>query len=441
VRQKTVLWQLLGIHADGPRAIEAIHALDPKSHILPLLVVREVNRLEVEIGDSHKDPNPQWQERVEELAKSFDARAGKGKIYKPYVWDLAASHLYTMVGSARASNRCLERAAKRAPATPVVARQLRASQIYAFVQGLKTPSPANEARIARELDWLTQEKTGASRLNTLLGGVRLRLAELYRKKGDTLTAACLGGDGNDPIYQNEAQIAHMLAFIDKRDKTAFETSVVGLCPYKRDTLVQSQAMFALYHHGDFRTAAALLAKMPGPLLPADPFVIHIRDCHDCDAQAKDRQQYTTMQFIEHMMELLAQAKAQPTPEVYLEIANGFYNMSYYGNSRRIYEGAGADFANNPAINDTSRAEIYYQKALELTRDRELGAKAAFMASKCELAKFYQKHPTSKAAFRAGKWFHLLRDKYADTRYYQEIIRECGYFRTFAGGAAGGARRK
>ncbi|MGC5209819.1 hypothetical protein, partial [Escherichia coli] len=44
--EKTVLWQLLGIYADGLAAIDQIVALDPKSDLLPLLLVREVNKAE-----------------------------------------------------------------------------------------------------------------------------------------------------------------------------------------------------------------------------------------------------------------------------------------------------------------------------------------------------------------------------------------------------------
>src|SRR5262249_35240546 len=44
--EREVLWQLLGIYADGMAAIDQIYSIDPKSKLLPLLLVREVNKAE-----------------------------------------------------------------------------------------------------------------------------------------------------------------------------------------------------------------------------------------------------------------------------------------------------------------------------------------------------------------------------------------------------------
>jgi hypothetical protein len=33
-------------------------------------------------------------------------------------------------------------------------------------------------------------------------------------------------------------------------------------------------------------------------------------------------------------------------------------------------------------------------------------------------------------FVAGKYFNQMKNEYADTKYYQEAINECGYFCTF-----------
>jgi hypothetical protein len=54
-----------------------------------------------------------------------------------------------------------------------------------------------------------------------------------------------------------------------------------------------------------------------------------------------------------------------------------------------------------------------------------------MAAKCEQNKFFINRPLDyRGDFRAGTHFGTLRDQYARTKYYREIINECGYFRTF-----------
>ena len=46
--EREVLWQLLGIYADGLEAINQIYRINPQSPLLELLLVREVNKAEVD---------------------------------------------------------------------------------------------------------------------------------------------------------------------------------------------------------------------------------------------------------------------------------------------------------------------------------------------------------------------------------------------------------
>jgi hypothetical protein len=74
---------------------------------------------------------------------------------------------------------------------------------------------------------------------------------------------------------------------------------------------------------------------------------------------------------------------------------------------------------------------YYQKAMELSKDKEFRAKCCFMAAKAEQNAFFINKPAKYMGdFRAGNYFHLLKGSFHDTQYYQEVINECGYFNTF-----------
>ncbi|HEX7598673.1 MAG TPA: hypothetical protein VF518_10700 [Polyangia bacterium] len=437
VREKTVMWQMLGISRDGRRALKEIYALDAKSDLLPLLVVREVNRAESEMKSDSKTKEGKAQRRsVSALAGFFEARANQGKVPKPFVWDLAAGHLYALAGDAAAAKRNLDRADKRAPQDPVVRRQLRASQLMAFIQGIKTPSPDDEANLARELEWLKAEGAKSTRLRGVRAWAIAQLGRIYRQKGDVVLSVCFGG-GDDRFYRDPAKIDQLIGFLDKAGKSAFETLAAGLALPKK-TLIDIKAMQAFYS-GDLDRAATLFASIKTEPLPADPFVIHIRDCHDCDAQAPHKS--TTMaEFVGRMAKLQKEASSNPAnaAELWFRIANGFYNMTCYGNV-----GHGCGQVDNAVksrpndVSDCSRAEAFYRKAMELSKNREFKAKASFMAAKCELNTYYNQHPNDER-FKAGTWFHAIRDQYADTQYYKEIIRECGYFRTFLAKSGGGA---
>ncbi len=308
---------------------------------------------------------------------------------------------------------------------------------------MSTVGSADEPMLARELGWLKHQLDSVpleERLSpsaTFFRWARVRLAALYRQKGDVVTSLCLN-DLHDPAYLDPRQIDRLVQYMEKPNKTAFESLAASMYPVPVSELRELKALNALYR-GDLKTAAKLFEAVSPKQelsLNADPFLIHIQDCHDCDAEAQGSR-YTKVQLVRRMAEMLGQAEANPAkaPELYFEIGNALYNITYYGNSRAMYGTRGFHFAEVPPTFDTSHAEAYYRKALELSRNREFQAKAAFMAAKCELGAFYNSRGQWNPGvpdFKAGVWFHKLRDSYSDTRYYQEIIRECGYFRTFVG---------
>jgi hypothetical protein len=69
--------------------------------------------------------------------------------------------------------------------------------------------------------------------------------------------------------------------------------------------------------------------------------------------------------------------------------------------------------------------------MDASRDREFRAMCCFMMAKCEQNTFYLTRPEGyNGDFRSGEYFRVLAKSYAGTRYYREVIRECGYFRTW-----------
>ncbi len=77
------------------------------------------------------------------------------------------------------------------------------------------------------------------------------------------------------------------------------------------------------------------------------------------------------------------------------------------------------------------AEKYYLQAASLSADKDFKARALFMAAKAEQNRYFN---TRKFATdpQPQKHFAMLKASYSDTQYYQEIIRECGIFRSYLG---------
>lgn len=447
LRIKTVLWQMLGIREDGPRALRELHALDPKSDLLALLLAREVNKIEVTRGfHSYGVVEKRPQATDTALEKFVDERAARGDVVEPWLWELAAAHLHGIAGERAAADRLLDRAAAHAPARPEVQQQQRVTRLLARVAALTSPDPAAEPWLARELTWVRdtanggdRAKSGNARMQALLDAVNARLSALYLKAGNSVLSVCLKDD-ESPLYLDPKSIDALTRFLDRKDKTAFEAYAASLHRTPRPVLTEIKALAALYG-GDIEAAAKLVAPKPGalletPTLNADPFHARINDCHDCDAADPKHAVYTKAEVIVRLDALRREAERNPkvAAQNWFEIGTALYNITYYGNSRVMYDDRMPQFTPRgdykPLPGQMERAMEYFRKAHDAATDRELKAKAAYMAAKCELGLFYEKRKEGDPDFIAGTWFHALRDRYADTKYYAEVLQECGYFRAF-----------
>ena len=121
------------------------------------------------------------------------------------------------------------------------------------------------------------------------------------------------------------------------------------------------------------------------------------------------------------------------------LATGLYNISYYGNSSELYWGDPLHYGHGDRSAEANRnldlAQKYYVQAMNLSKDAEFKARACFMAAKTE---HHQKDNADyphwqyerKVDFVSGRYFKILKTEYSKTQYYQEALRECGYFSTY-----------
>ncbi len=447
---KQVLWQLLGISADGLGAIEKIFAISPASELLPLLLVREVNKAERDLGEyrteqtwSNKPGRPYvdivGKKRMAALKRIADTQ----KAYKPYLWNAALGHLYALIGDNPAATGYLDRAEKEVGADAAVAAQVRMTRLLVRAGSGKTADKSMEPYLASELTWLADSKS--SRASDLSSYVLELISKRYRTSGDALRAQLLHDDPAADLYRSNARMDALAEFMAKPDKSPFDEFITRNYSRKYDAqgLLEIRAINDLYA-GKFKSAAELLAKAKPDAanlkLEADPFGSRLRDCQDCDIDDKSTPRYTRMAFIRRLITLAAQAEGPGAAgaTASLLVGNALYNMSYYGNGRLIYHTEHYNFPNHsPLTTGTQLAEKYYKRAMERSPDREVQAKACFMAAKTEQNRYFanqysKNQPVSdpQAATHSPVYFKLLKDRYADTKYYQEVVRECSYFRFY-----------
>lgn len=132
----------------------------------------------------------------------------------------------------------------------------------------------------------------------------------------------------------------------------------------------------------------------------------------------------------------------------LLVGNAFCNASYFGNARAFYynpivgeHGISISNEHQDVLLSMQWVKKYYDIAQKAATTKEEKAKMAYMLAKVERNNFYNTNYFMKAdgywgyadvMFKKWKGFEELKNQYADTQYYQEVIAECGYFRKYLG---------
>ncbi len=185
------------------------------------------------------------------------------------------------------------------------------------------------------------------------------------------------------------------------------------------------------------------------ILPGNPFNGKIKDCHDCDHLAPQKIKYSKLIFLEKLKEMKDNiAKGTDIYNNAMLLGNAFYNISHYGNARFFYESAvlgdshyspfTIDSVFVPMLTANSVANKYYKLALENAADDEQKAKCNYMMAKCGRNEWYNRNYYTNKENEysyddkiSGDWkiFDGL-SQYSHTKYYQEVLKECGYFNAY-----------
>lgn len=484
-KEKAALWAIHGYYKDESQAIGKIYELDPKSEHLNYLLTRLVNGQEQAINnsfevkvksDDYSSPVVKQtvaENRVENKAKintkAFDLVAkiaAAGNTEKPYLWDISLGYLQTLKGDYAAADINLNKAEKTLPKTELATYQLRLLRFVNNMSKIDKLTDKNEKTILADLNWLYQElpktyKGQEFRYQNAAQWSKNYLAALYRAKANPVMVELFGGDahansyywgGGNAFYDNEKNLSNMKTFLAKSNKTEIEKIGTGIYYLKLKDINNFQAVQATFNN-KIPEAIAFIQQADSVqyyTFLGNPFNGNIKDCHDCDHKAYQKKKYTQLEFlntIKAMQDKLAQKEDVYTNSLLL--GNAFYNITHFGNGRTFYETSIVGYGSNPysfrdsmkkMITNCDVPRMYYQKALEAATTKEQKAKCTYMLSKCERNEYYNtkynnlknwwEADDDKINFLAWSNFKTLKKEYSDTKYYQDVIAECGYFNTY-----------
>ena len=443
-REKAELWRLVGVRFDGITALQEMVKLDPKSDLIPLLVVREVSKVESFTGRSFGSPDPKEQEATRRsatsLAQLVASLAKTQGVDRPWLYSLIEGHMAAEHGDLNTARVRLQDALAQRPSDPRVAAQVKASLSLALVNTWRIDD-THESELARAMLSIG-DKFNLTR--SVTQEVRGRLAQLYLQGNRIVDAEFLKEGTVDG--DRDAHFAHpskhwadtkfvkdMLARFDKHD-TDFDKFVLAQESFDKAHLQQEVALRYVLD-GDF-IAAKNAINAPGALserLDADPFKFHIKDCRECDE--KPGTTLATASVISKLAELgkIAAGNDEAAAEASLQIGHVLYNITWSGNSRMVLWHSHQDsFDARPALR-------WYTRAYDLAKTKETRAKAAYYAAKAERENLSdvdnQVQTEANVPFdpTPRTWFAKLK-ALSDTKYYKEVLKECSTFATYAGAA-------
>lgn len=402
----------------------------------------------------------------------------------PVLWNLAAAYLHCLNGNYVLAKSFLANANTSTDAgftgqkaiidLLIQVRELRPAQL----------DTAKENQIAEAFKVLNQ-CTPPMRSADARSALMLQLSAKYAQKGDgtraQLCEAASSWSMNLREEPDKRPLDAMIAFALKKDKTPFERLIAHSAATNLDDLYEMKGTVLLTQY-KFKEAKAAFDKShykpkndgqnrwPMDNMSymwadyhtatiADPFMIHTWDCHDCDYHIADsvlkatgkKITYTKSQFAGRMAELETKAttaQGEDLGQTCFLLANGYYNMSYFGNnwvvteypyhsywfttyewlSPKEVDDERKERAHFEPFFDCSKAREYYGRALAATHDKEFAARCCFMIAKCDRNDFYTKGSKGQPD---RTWFKKLKGSYADTKFYAQALKECEYFRVYA----------
>lgn len=479
---KEVLYALQGYYTNEFSALQDLYKMNPHSPHIDFLLSRWVNineqsmNIYTEYEKIDVDPKKvkkAFKEKVDPTqVKWVNEVANKGAVHNPYIWKATTAYFSSLKGDYQKSDALLQQAHTLAKNTEQKG-QVRGLRLFNNLLSTDKIDLTAEGKLMEDINWLFYDKANVNhwestnRVTYLQEFTKKYLAALYKQQRDPLMSELVYSIKGFFRDQKQSQAMEQLLLSTKR--SAWQDLFVGIYPYKLADIYESRGIYLFYQDKieeaivefekiesfqnraynwetqqyENRTVDYKTAELLG-----NPFNGKIKDCNDCDHQAKQSIKYSQLSFLKKIKEM--KDKLAAGEDVYnnaLLVGNAFYNASYFGNARAFYYnniineyGISISKEHEKMLYGMENVKKYYDLAQKAASGKEQKAKIAYLLAKVERNDFYSTtyympndyfSPYGDfVSFKKWEGFVDLANNYSDTKYYQEVIEECGYFRQY-----------
>lgn len=486
--EKAKMLGMFALHGIDYRlpTLEKIFALDPNSPLLPVLAIREINKVEEQyltpMLDSSVDkwyffvrengPNEaQSKQYMKDLTRFLEKLSAQRSANQSALYLTGAAYLSYLGKDYGKARNFIESAKKQNPMGRLN-DQIQLTQLLVMASDDPKIDAGVEQEILPSTQWLAgKAKTDEEYAIFARNFFTHVLGPRYEKQGDLPRAALAYSDITFVREKmNTGQLLTLYSFYGKANATAYEKFMLGNASFKRDEVIDVIGTSYLRDRR-FEQAIEWLKKAgkPMPIVElkynyrtdktttsiVDPFFDYLNDWQRYDKRGTKA--YTKLSFAEKLLETqrkLDTAKSvDQKAKLHYLLGSAYYNMSYYGNSWQAvaYSRSGSDWNRGNYKTDWEKeyygvygAADHYQKAYELTKDKEFKAAAYFMVVKCRQRQIvapdyydypeYENYEKALAAFekkfRNSPLFANFVKEFGTTRFYKYTYNRCSYLVDF-----------
>lgn len=481
---KEAMYALQGYYTNEFSAMQDLYKLNPNSPHIDFVLSRwvNINEQSINIYTEYDKLDIDAKKVKKELKDKVNAAelkwinevANDSKVHNPYIWKATAAYFNSLVGDYSKADNLLKEAHTLSQ-NANQKNQVRSLRLLNNLLSVDQIDLKAEGKLIEDVNWLFYEETfpvkdyvTEGRTDYLQLFTKKYISSLYKKQGDGLMSEL-----SYPIkgfYKDQKQSNAMEKLLLSSQRSAWQDIFVGIYPYKLADIYESRGIYLFYQDkideaiAEFEKITPFESKTYNwnkeqyetqmvdyktQELPGNPFNGKIKDCNDCDHAAKQSVKYSQLNFLQKIKEM--KAKIAAGEDVYsnaLLVGNAFYNASYFGNARAFYYNNIINEYGNSISNEHSKmlygmenVQKYYNIAKKAAADNEQKAKMAYMLAKTQRNDFYYNKYFSTTTYWGypdgaviQKWqgFVDLKTNYSDTKYYQDVIAECGYFRKYLG---------
>ena len=457
--EKIALWTLYGYYADELKAIREISKLDTKNEHIDFLLAHFINNEEKRLNSEAELKNAVEYKNVlkenvnPEAVLLIDSIARQENTSRPFLWYMGAGYFQILAGNYKLADLYLEKSSKLISNKPLAVNQIRLLQLVNNILRIDSITKQHEEKLVSELDWLynkcPNDSTKSFRYNHTVSWSKNYLSSLYKSQGNHVFSEIL--DPSTNYYINQNNIDKMIEYFTKKDMSSWDSILTGQYEFTLSDLYDYVSIKNTYIYPENLDKAIYymeLSQHSNDTLDCDPFLGRIKDICECTEGNIPNIRFTKIDLLRRMKDLqLLIAKGERTYEHYLALGNAFYNITYFGNSREFYF--------NPIINNygiyidplykswllnSSIANTYFNNALQVANNNEQKALCVYMMSKCERNTFYTERYYEDGYLRdsynqdtnylAWNGFVKLKNEYSHTSFYKQVIKECGYFKSY-----------